>query len=279
MKDPIFSVIIPTLNEEHFIGKLLSSLLQQTVKPYEIIIVDGSSEDTTRGVVKSFMGKMKNIRLLTVPKANLSVQRNHGAKAAIGEWFVFIDADSIVLPYFMERIIHYVHTKTTTFFTTWFSPDGDTSSDGTLALFMNLFIEGSVMVRRPLAPGPLTVVRKDIFEKINGYDEERTFGEDFDLTRRIVETGEHLDIFREPICIWSSRRIKKEGKFHAFQLYLKIALLTVLSNRTPRALSGYIMGGQYYGQTKPKKKVNQSRINNLKLRIKKMVTKFHAVKE
>src|SRR6185295_17494476 len=101
-----------------------------------------------------------------------------------GEWLVFLDADSQAQPYLLERIAAFIESAQPRLFTTWFRPDSDRGSDALFALLANMMVEGSNVVHRSLAPGPLTVVRRDAFELVNGYDEAITFGEDYDFSER-----------------------------------------------------------------------------------------------
>src|SRR5690348_11138372 len=99
-----YSIIIPALNEEKFLPNLLTSLASQTKKDFEVIVVDGSSKDKTVSRARSFHKTVPGLRVVISKIASLPLQRNIGAKAAKGEWLIFVDADSILLPYFIERI-------------------------------------------------------------------------------------------------------------------------------------------------------------------------------
>src|SRR3989339_877484 len=78
------SIIIPTLNEKQNIKNCLTSLLNQTKKPYEIIIVDNGSTDNTKEIAKKFEKKFKekeiNFKLFYYPKGNQTNARDFGIK-------------------------------------------------------------------------------------------------------------------------------------------------------------------------------------------------------
>ena len=101
----MISIIVPTLNEEHYIGNLLKNYLNQTFKDFEIIIVDGNSADKTRKVVESYSKKDKRIRLITSNIRNVAYQRNLGAKKAKFERLLFNDADVSMENDFLEKAI------------------------------------------------------------------------------------------------------------------------------------------------------------------------------
>ncbi len=243
-----FSVIIPTLNEEKFLPHLLDSLARQTKKDFEVIVVDGSSKDKTVAVAKSFTRKLPKLRIIVSKTASLPLQRNLGEKEAKGKWLIFVDADGIFLPYAMERIIDYIHEANPKIFSTWAKSDSSLVNDAIVTLLGNIYWESTVLLKRPVAPGPLTIVRKDVFESIGGYDESHQYNEDVDLGLRLSERGVMLQILRETLYVWSMRRIRREGKMKQISQYI-LALLPVLLFRRPlKHMPGYIMGGQLYGK-------------------------------
>lgn len=251
MVKPRFSVIIPTLNEEKFLPKLLASLVVQTQRDFEVIVVDGRSRDKTVEVAQSFNAKLPALVIEQSPKASLPLQRNLGARKAKGEWLVFVDADSIFLPYFIERISRFINEAHPELFTTWFRPDSEVAGDALLTLLADMFIEGSIVLRRQLSPGPLTVVSRQAYKSVNGYDENLTFGEDYDFAQRLSAHGIKLQILRETLAVYSLRRMRKEGKLKMLQFYAKVSLLALLTKKMPREVSGYVMGGHLYDKTKP----------------------------
>ena len=113
-------------------------------------------------------------------------------------------------------------------------------------LMTNLFVEGSIVFRRPIAPGPLTVVRREVFELVGGYDEALTFGEDYDFTRRIAAQGIAPQILRETLSVLSLRRVRKEGRFRFVRFYAKASLRVLLTRKNIGKAPSYVMGGQFY---------------------------------
>ena len=102
---PKFSIIIPVRNEEEYISQCLNSLLNQTYKNFEIIIVDDGSTDNTVNIIKSYIkryGKSDKINLILGSKCGPSCARNIGVKHARGEVIVFIDGDNYVNQKFLE---------------------------------------------------------------------------------------------------------------------------------------------------------------------------------
>ena len=91
---PFFSVIIPTYNSAILLKRAIQSVLDQTFKDFEIIVIDNSSEDNTESVVQSFNSK-KIIFFSIKNKGVISVSRNYGIDIAKGLWLSFLDADDV----------------------------------------------------------------------------------------------------------------------------------------------------------------------------------------
>jgi succinoglycan biosynthesis protein ExoA len=90
---PFISVIVPVRNEEQFVGKTLQQLLRQHYDParYEVLVVDGESNDTTRAIVHALQLQHANLKLFHNPRRLASAARNVGVRQARGEFIVFVD--------------------------------------------------------------------------------------------------------------------------------------------------------------------------------------------
>lgn len=272
---PRFSVIIPTLNEEKFLPKLLRSLVRQTVKNFEVIVVDGQSTDRTVTVAKGFVRKF-SLTILVSDKAGVSRQRNMGAQVATTDWLVFVDADSILLSNFIERIGRFIDRKRPKFFTTWLKADSDEPGDAIAGFLMNMSIEGSVLIERPWAPGPLTAIRKDVFFAIGGYDEKASYGEDHDLSMAAHENGIELEMVREILYIYSFRRFRKEGSVKVMERNLKSAFKVIATKKGPKYMPGFVGGGSIY-RSGLKKRKNTKPFVKLEKSIQKLIEEFVTV--
>jgi glycosyltransferase involved in cell wall biosynthesis len=98
------SVIIPVRNEETSIGALINGLLNQTLRPAEIVITDGGSTDATPAIVSEFIAGGAPIRLLRETAALPGRGRNLGAAQAASDWIAFIDAGITPEPTWLELL-------------------------------------------------------------------------------------------------------------------------------------------------------------------------------
>ena len=101
VKSPKVSVIVPTYNNDSYIAKCLFSLVEQTLKEIEIIVVNDGSTDNTASILEVFVQKDKRIKIITQANLKQGTARNNGMKIATGEYIGFVDSDDWVdLDYF-----------------------------------------------------------------------------------------------------------------------------------------------------------------------------------
>lgn len=106
IQDPLISVVIPAYNAEKFIEKTLDSVLAQTYKNYELIVVDDGSSDKTAEVVEKYL-KKNDMRGLCIRQQNKKIAgaRNTGIRVASGTWIALLDHDDIWLATKLEKVM------------------------------------------------------------------------------------------------------------------------------------------------------------------------------
>ncbi len=109
-KEPLFfSIVMPTYNRAHLIGMSIESVLQQTFKSFELIVVDDGSTDDTEEVVKNF-GNMQ-IRYFKKNNAERGAARNFGASKAQGAYINFFDSDDLMYRHHLESAKSFIDTN------------------------------------------------------------------------------------------------------------------------------------------------------------------------
>ena len=103
-KNPKVSIIIPAYNTEKYIFKCLYSLIAQTLKEIEIIVINDGSTDSTPFIIKKFSDADGRIKIITQSNQKQGAARNAGVKIASGEYVGFVDSDDWVDSNYFEKL-------------------------------------------------------------------------------------------------------------------------------------------------------------------------------
>lgn len=217
-----FSVIIPTLREEKRIGALLAALEAQTFGgEWEILVCDGGSQDQTRAQVEKF----SRAQFLDCERG-VSRQRNAGARVAQGELLVFMDADDMPPPRFLEQIARsYARWPFSVACPWFFAHDGSFFTRCAYFGFNIGFWLGQSTLRT--GSGVCIVARRRDFLKSGGFDETMHLGEDVKLLRTLCPRyGWHRHLL-VPLGT-SGRRFEHDGGAQLLWFYAKISPFLLL---------------------------------------------------
>ena len=107
----MFSIILPTFNRAHMIHEAIKSVLNQTYKNWELIVVDDGSTDNTKEVVEEFVKIDKRIKYIFQENKERSAARNNGIKNAKGDWICFLDSDDIYHTIHLEEFKNLINQK------------------------------------------------------------------------------------------------------------------------------------------------------------------------
>lgn len=232
MKLPI-SIIIPTFNEERFLPDLLKSIKSQTVSPQEILIVDAFSIDQTREVAKTFGCK--------IIKGGLPAKaRNNGAKLASEKILLFLDADVVLPPAFLERTITEMHERKLDIASCFVTPRSSLKVDRFLHQFANQYMRFTQKFY-PHIPGFCIFVKRDIHQKVNGFDETLVLSEDQDYVRRVKKVGKfgYLKSYKIPVSV---RRFAEDGRLKVALKYIAIELHLIFLGKIKSNIFNYKFG-------------------------------------
>ena len=108
---PLVSIIIPVYNVERYIKATVKSVLEQSYKRVEIMLIDDGSPDDS-GVICDELAKSDNrIRVIHQNNMGVTKARKHGIEASTGEWIVFLDGDDQLLPTAIEYFLETASSK------------------------------------------------------------------------------------------------------------------------------------------------------------------------
>lgn len=202
---PQISVIIPTYNRREYVQLAIDSVLAQSYTDYEIIVIDDGSTDGTSDALRARYGE--RVRLVTQTNQGESVARNRGVQIAHGQYIALLDSDDLWLPDKLAKEMAMLEGDPRlgmVFCQAWLidaqghlladRPEGESLTDRDLTL-ENLCFENVI-------GGPsTTLLRRDIYKAVGGFDNNIHYGEDWDLFLRIAAQY-RIGIIAEPLsCI------------------------------------------------------------------------------
>jgi len=172
--NPLVSVIIPVYNGEKYLVEAIESVLAQSYRPFELIVVDDGSTDGSAAIVHRY----KDINYIYHPNMGVSIARNTGLAAARGAFIAFLDADDMWTPQKLQIQVGYLQENPSVMYT--------------ISKINNFIEPGSNIdpqilesILKKEQPGMATIVaRKTVFDQIGIFDSRYQVGEDFEWIMR-----------------------------------------------------------------------------------------------
>ena len=104
----MISIIVPVYNVEKYLEECLDSIQNQTYSDIEVILVNDGSTDKSKEICGKYCKQDNRFQLLNQENQGLSAARNSGVAASTGEFIAFVDSDDIILPNYLETLMHYM---------------------------------------------------------------------------------------------------------------------------------------------------------------------------
>jgi glycosyltransferase involved in cell wall biosynthesis len=188
----LVSIIIPVYNREQYIGSALESVLSQSYRPLEIIVVDDGSSDRTAEIVKRFEDQ---VRYVYRTNGGPAAARNHGLALAIGEFIAFQDSDDLWPATKLETQIRYLlgHSEVQYVLgqATYFATPGTTLPSG----FREELLNGARTSQLLQA----MVARRSVFEHVGPFNHHLSTAEDVDWFCRASDLGIPMAVVEEVV--------------------------------------------------------------------------------
>ncbi|MBI2099468.1 glycosyltransferase [Candidatus Uhrbacteria bacterium] len=231
----MLSIIIPALNEEKYLPKLLRSLQNQSYRDFEVIVADAGSHDWTRRIAHDFGAKI-------VEGGMPGPGRNAGAAGAKGNIFLFLDAD-VVLPdaEFLRKILAEFHRRKLDVATLTVEPLSEKTTDRLMHGVYNVYLK-AVRPFAPHAPGFCIIARRTSHESISGFDETIVFCEDKDYVSRSVRAGFKFRILQSEKIQVSVRRFERDGRWAVARRYLLAEVYQIFKGKMRKQIFPYEFG-------------------------------------
>ncbi|MBK8965385.1 MAG: glycosyltransferase [Saprospiraceae bacterium] len=238
MEKARISIVIPTKNEGKYIGPTIEQF-----RPYlesyklEIVVSDANSTDGTAELVRRYQAEWGgHVKLVQAAgKQNIAIGRNLGAAAAGGDILFHMDAD-VQIPdttVFFEKILKTFENPAVVAATApiWVYPEEASWPDKLYHILMNGIIRLSFTLGVYLAKGECQIVRRSVFEKIQGYNEKIVAGEDCNLFYRLHKEGKIAYFYRLKVH-HSPRRFREYGYLRVSLIYIREGLSLLFLRRS-----------------------------------------------
>jgi len=209
----MISIIIPCRNEEKYIGTLLSCIEKQTYKDYEIIIADNNSTDNTINIINQYKSRLP----INVVKGGLpAVARNNGVRQSRFDLLLFIDSDI----YFkdnqlIEKSVELLINKKLELVTCYINSDKIKTK---IIYFLSNVAMMLSKLEKPFATTQFFLIKKETFNKFNGFNEDVKHCEDYLLSKNINKKKFGIVKY---FSYSDDRRFKKTGYFKFFVYFIK----------------------------------------------------------
>jgi len=212
----MYSIIVPVYNRPDEVAELLESLDAQTVKNFEVVLIEDGSLIPCKEVANGYAGRL-NINYVSKPNTGRSDSRNVGMQEAKGDFFIFFDSDCVIPPHYFEEVEKAVSEQN---FDCFGGPDAAHSSftdmQKAISYTMTSFfttggIRGGKRQLEKFMPRTFNMgFKREAYEKVGGFKD--MFGEDIDLSLRIQEAGFSIVLVREAF-VYHKRRVSMK-KFY-----------------------------------------------------------------
>ena len=247
--DDLVTVVVPARNEEDHIEACLDSILAQTYRNLEVLVVDGASDDRTPELVEAYGRRDPRVRLLHNPKGIIPVSLNLALADAKGRWLVRVDSHAAVPPDYVRTAVAHLATGR------WGGVGGRKDGVGRTpagraiaAAMASPFGVGNSTYHYGTEPQPVEHIPFGAYpvalaRELGGWDEELRVNQDFEFDWRVRQAGHQL-LFDPALRIdWHCRQSARD-LFDQYRRYgkgkVKVAALHPASVR-PRHLAAPLL--------------------------------------
>jgi glycosyltransferase involved in cell wall biosynthesis len=212
-----YSIIVPVFNRPDEVDELLESLSSQTLKDFEVVIVEDGSQIPCKDVCDKY-ANILDLHYYFKENSGPGQSRNYGVDRAQGEYVIILDSDAVTPPGFMQAIDDELKRQPTD---AWGGPDAahESFSDIQKAIsyaMTSFFTTGGIrggkkQLDKKFYPRSFNLgVRREVYQQLGGFTTERfskmsLYGEDIDFSLRIYKNGYSCRLFPEA-WLWHKRR-------------------------------------------------------------------------
>jgi len=231
----MISIIIPTLNEAKIIESTLRKLAAKFTLPHEVIVSDGGSSDRTAELAARHANTV--VVYSGAGRQTIGEGRNDGAKAATGDFLVFLDADCVIPEpdrFFAQALAHFERDPGLVGLTAYLRvfPADETLGDKLVLSIANLGLwVANNLLKRGASFGEFQMIRREAFARLGGFRADLIAFEDADMFRRLSRIGRTM--IAPKLCVLhSGRRGHRVGHPQLIAMWLLNMVFLAIRDRT-----------------------------------------------
>lgn len=225
MEEIAISIIIPTLNEEKYIEKCLSTILKnKTSFDFEILVVDGGSTDKTIEIIKAFQNKSEKINLLHNKNKYAPFAFNMGIKNSKGKYILILGAHTYVPDDFLQKNFETISGSDADCVGGKLKTINETKIGKEISRALSSpFGVGSAKFRYSNKPQYVDTVafgcyKREVFQELGQFDEELVRGQDYEFNHRLTQSGRKI-FFNPEIKTYYYSRSDLKSLFNQYYQY------------------------------------------------------------
>ena len=239
--NPAVSIILPVYNYGHYIGTAINSILNQSFEKWELLVINDGSTDNSQEVIQGF--KDLRVKLYNRSHRGLVSSSNFGMKKSRGKYVIRMDADDVMLPERLETQVNYMEKNPKV--AVLGSNVVKVNDDNVITGFIKYPGENEkirkILRRRNTLCHSSTLIRKEVIQKIDYYDEEFKYTHDYELWLRIpgeykiINLNKFLHAWR-----WNEEGISRKKETVQLKFVIK-AKIKAIKNKNIPVRSGFFI--------------------------------------
>ena len=226
MKSPLVSVIIPTYNRAYILFKAIESVLNQSFKDLELIVVDDGSTDETPYLVSKYP-----LIYVRKPRRGVAHARNVGISKARGEFIAFLDSDDIFVPDKIEKQLKFFEKnpsyKIVQTDEIWYKENRRINPKKIHQKAEGWFFDRAIKLC--VVSMSTVLIKKELFKEVGLFDEEFWVCEDYEFWLRVA-LKTPMGLIKEPLVIKSGGRPDQLSATKGLDYYRTLALIKLFKN-------------------------------------------------
>ena len=201
---PVLSVIMPCYNQAQYIEEAIESVINQSYRNWELIIIDDGSTDNSFEIAEKYASGDQRIKCLSQPNGGPSKARNNGVKKSVGKYLMFFDSDDKLAPQYFDKGIDYMssHPNCAVFYSR-LKRFGKKNDELTIRFtsYQDHLCSSSLF--------PTCIIHRTDFERIGGFDEDMKGYEDWEMFIRLLYHNDN--VYQYPEIMFFYRWNMDEG--------------------------------------------------------------------